>query len=230
MRAFLAVPPDPAWAARVEERVRGLRPSLPSASWTRPESWHLTLRFFPEISVEAAQRCADETFRAAGVSAAELPTGGSVVFPPRGRPRVLGARFRALLRSLRARGAGGRGRGGRPRRRGGARGPGLPSARDARPNPSSLAARGRRAVPARGRRLGAAAVSRGRDRSLREPAGPVGSGAHAVADVRARSPAAGSRGVNPVNPVRIPSIPQPPRSSAWLTCSVPSPSRSCSSG
>ena len=93
MRAFLAVPPDPAWAARVEERVRGLRPSLPSASWTRPESWHLTLRFFPEISGEAAQRCADETFRAAGVSAAELPTGGSVVFPPRGRARVLGLGF-----------------------------------------------------------------------------------------------------------------------------------------
>ena len=93
MRAFLAVPPDPAWAAPVEERVRGLRPSLPSASWTRPESWHLTLRFFPEISAEAALRCADETFRAAGVSVAELPTGGSVVFPPRGRPRVLGLGF-----------------------------------------------------------------------------------------------------------------------------------------
>jgi RNA 2',3'-cyclic 3'-phosphodiesterase len=93
MRAFLAVPPDPEWAARVEERVRGLRPSLPSASWTRPESWHLTLRFFREISAEAAQRCADETFRAVGVSAAELPTGGSVVFPPRGRPRVLGLGF-----------------------------------------------------------------------------------------------------------------------------------------
>jgi 2'-5' RNA ligase len=94
MRAFLAVPPDPEWAARAAELLGRLRPSLPPASWTRPEAWHLTLRFFADIGGEAAESCAEETFRAAGRSpAGGLGFGGSVVFPPRGRPRVLGLGF-----------------------------------------------------------------------------------------------------------------------------------------
>ena len=91
MRAFLAVPPDPAWTARAGECLARLRPSLPSASWTRPETWHLTLRFFANIAREAAEKCAEETFRAAELSlGGELVTGGSLVFPERGRARVLG--------------------------------------------------------------------------------------------------------------------------------------------
>src|SRR5262249_54832143 len=71
-----------------------LRPSLPAASWTRPESWHLTLRFFADIGTEAAMRCADETFRAADrFPGGELPTAGTLVFPERGRARVLGVGF-----------------------------------------------------------------------------------------------------------------------------------------
>ncbi len=94
MRAFLAVPPDPAWAARAADLLGPMRPSLPAASWTRPESWHLTLRFFADVGAEAAERCAEETFLAAGRSAGgELPAGGSVVFPARGRARVLGLGF-----------------------------------------------------------------------------------------------------------------------------------------
>ena len=94
MRAFLAVPPDPAWTARVVDLLGPLRPSMPPASWTRPETWHLTLRFFGDIEPEAAERCAEETFLAAGRSAGgELPFGGSVAFPPRGRPRVMGLGF-----------------------------------------------------------------------------------------------------------------------------------------
>jgi 2'-5' RNA ligase len=94
VRAFLAVPQDPAWAARAAEHLGRLRPSTPSASWTRPESWHLTLRFFAEIEPAAAERCAEETFLAASRSpGGELAFGGSVVFPPGGRPRVLGLGF-----------------------------------------------------------------------------------------------------------------------------------------
>jgi 2'-5' RNA ligase len=94
MRAFLAVPPDPAWAARAAELLGPMRSSLPPATWTRPESWHLTLRFFADVGAEAAERCAKETFLAAGRSAGgELPAGGSVVFPARGRARVLGLGF-----------------------------------------------------------------------------------------------------------------------------------------
>jgi 2'-5' RNA ligase len=94
VRAFLAIPPDSEWAARVGEHLGRLRPSMPPASWTRPESWHLTLRFFADIGPEAAERCAEETFLAAGRSpGGELVSGGSVAFPPGGRPRVLGLGF-----------------------------------------------------------------------------------------------------------------------------------------
>jgi RNA 2',3'-cyclic 3'-phosphodiesterase len=94
MRAFLAVPTDPAWAARVEAGLSRVKPSFPPASWTRPESWHLTLRFFADIAPEGAERFADEIRRAVvHERAGELPAGGSVVFPPHGRARVLGLGF-----------------------------------------------------------------------------------------------------------------------------------------
>jgi 2'-5' RNA ligase len=94
MRAFLAIPTDPAWSARAAALLGPLRPAMPAASWTRPESWHLTLRFFADIGLEAAEGCAEETFRAAGRwPGGELSFGGSVVFPPRGRARVLGLGF-----------------------------------------------------------------------------------------------------------------------------------------
>jgi len=94
MRAFLAVPGDPDWAAAVWVLRDDLRKSLPAASWTRPESWHLTLRFLGEIGEEQAKRFAAEIASAASaVSAVALPAGGPVVFPPRGRPRTLGVGF-----------------------------------------------------------------------------------------------------------------------------------------
>jgi RNA 2',3'-cyclic 3'-phosphodiesterase len=94
VRAFLAVPTDPAWSARVGAGLDRLRPSLPAASWTRPESWHLTLRFFADIAPEDADRFADDVFRAAAhFPGGELPAGTTVVFPPRGRARVLGLGF-----------------------------------------------------------------------------------------------------------------------------------------
>ena len=94
MRAFLAIPPDPLWAARAADSLASIRPALPAASWTRPESWHLTLRFWADIDAEAAERCAEETFRAAEHSSGgELFSGGSLVFPERGRARVLGIGF-----------------------------------------------------------------------------------------------------------------------------------------
>ena len=94
MRAFLAVPTDPAWSERVAAGLDRLRPALPAASWTRPESWHLTLRFFADISTEDADRFAAEIHRAAAHSGrGVLAPGGSVTFPPRGRARVLGLGF-----------------------------------------------------------------------------------------------------------------------------------------
>ena len=94
MRAFLAVPGDPAWTASAQGLVARLRPTLPSASWTKPESWHLTLRFLGEIGEAAARRFAEALDPAGGaLRAVALPPGGPVVFPPRGRPRVVGIGF-----------------------------------------------------------------------------------------------------------------------------------------
>ena len=94
MRAFFAVPPDPTWVDRTSDLLAGLRPRLPHASWTRAEAWHLTLKFLGEISEGAAREFADgieaEIDRASG---GRLPSGGPVLLPPRGRPRVLGVGF-----------------------------------------------------------------------------------------------------------------------------------------
>ena len=92
MRAFLAVPADPAWAEAGRTLVDKLRATSPRASWTRPESWHLTLRFLGEISEADAAAFADalDGSRVGAVAAAELRSAGPVAFPSRGRPRVLG--------------------------------------------------------------------------------------------------------------------------------------------
>jgi 2'-5' RNA ligase len=117
VRAFLAVPADPAWAESASRLVEKLRPACPRASWTRPGSWHLTLKFLGELSEGDADAFARE-LDAAGLSAVpagDLDVRGAAAFPPRGRPRVLGIAFadsealealwRAAERSARAVGA-----------------------------------------------------------------------------------------------------------------------------
>ena len=96
MRAFLAVPADPAWSAAAGELAGRLRRDLPRASWTRPDAWHLTLKFLGEVSDDDAERLAGELAPfAASLHAGSLPSGGALVLPPRGRPRVLAAGFAA---------------------------------------------------------------------------------------------------------------------------------------
>jgi 2'-5' RNA ligase len=93
VRVFLAVPGDPDWCASAREFGARWRPRLPPASWTKPESWHLTLRFLGEIDEEAAARFADAIGASTEVPDVALPPGGPVVFPPHGRPRVVGVGF-----------------------------------------------------------------------------------------------------------------------------------------
>jgi 2'-5' RNA ligase len=92
---FLAAPGDPEWCASAREFAARCRPELPPASWTRPESWHLTLRFLGEIEEDAAARFADAIAAAPPMPEVALPPGGPVVFPPHGRPRVAGVGFAA---------------------------------------------------------------------------------------------------------------------------------------
>ncbi len=94
MRAFLAVPGDPAWIESARVLLRDLPARFPRASWTRPESWHLTIRFLGEISEEAAGRFTAGIEPAVSrLAARELAAEGPVLFPPRGRPRTVAVGF-----------------------------------------------------------------------------------------------------------------------------------------
>jgi 2'-5' RNA ligase len=94
IRAFLAVPADGLWVESARGLVARLGESLPRASWTKPSSWHLTLKFFERITSGEAR-----TFAAAiapvtvGAVEGDIAASGAIVFPPRGHARVLGVEF-----------------------------------------------------------------------------------------------------------------------------------------
>jgi 2'-5' RNA ligase len=91
VRAFLAVPADPGWAESTRALAARLSPVLPRASWTRPESWHLTLKFLGEIAESAREAVSAAVSPVAAASRpTELAAAGSAVFPSSRRPRVLG--------------------------------------------------------------------------------------------------------------------------------------------
>jgi 2'-5' RNA ligase len=95
MRAFLALRADPEWVDSCRGLVDTLRPVSPPAAWTRPESWHLTLRFFAEISPAAADAFARDVEPLVKESeGGALEAGGAVAFPGPRHPRVLGIGFR----------------------------------------------------------------------------------------------------------------------------------------
>ncbi|HSB35982.1 MAG TPA: RNA 2',3'-cyclic phosphodiesterase [Thermoanaerobaculia bacterium] len=94
IRAFLAIPTDGLWVESARDLVARLKESLPRASWTRPESWHLTLKFFERISAEDVRALAAAVGPlAAALVPGEMKAAGAVVFPPRGAARVLGVGF-----------------------------------------------------------------------------------------------------------------------------------------
>ena len=91
VRAFLAVPPDAAWSESARRLVAELRRDLPEASWTRPETWHVTLRFLGDVPPEAlasiSRSIAESTAR---LGPARLVARGAALLPPRGAARVVG--------------------------------------------------------------------------------------------------------------------------------------------
>ena len=93
-RAFFAIPPDAGWVESASAFLARVRPGLPEASWTRPESWHLTLKFLGEISRDWLAEFGAAIGRAAAAFAPPpLSTAGAAVFPPRGPARVLAVGF-----------------------------------------------------------------------------------------------------------------------------------------
>jgi 2'-5' RNA ligase len=94
MRAFLAVPSDPLWVESARGLVERLRASSPRASWTQPESWHLTLLFLGDVGEDLVRRFAETISEPAFQTVAgEIQASPAVVFPEHGRPRVLGVGF-----------------------------------------------------------------------------------------------------------------------------------------
>lgn len=90
MRVFLAVDLDSELRRRLEELGRELRPLMRRARWVRPESLHLTLRFFGEASPEAVETLASGLAQAfEGLPEFALHFHGCGVFPDRRNPRVL---------------------------------------------------------------------------------------------------------------------------------------------
>ncbi len=94
MRVFLALPRDRMWLESARAFLEAARRPMPDASWTREESWHVTLKFLGEIDEAQARAFARAIGpKALETLAGELPPGGPLVFPPRGPARVLGIGF-----------------------------------------------------------------------------------------------------------------------------------------
>jgi len=94
IRAFLAIPADPAWAESAQDLVRSIAPLSPPASWTRPPAWHLTIKFLGNATREALESFARAVAPVAAASRpGSLASGGPVIFPARGPARVLGIGF-----------------------------------------------------------------------------------------------------------------------------------------
>jgi 2'-5' RNA ligase len=94
IRAFLAIPSDGLWVESARGLQARLESSLPRAAWTRPASWHLTLKFFERISPERVKAFAEAIGSITGeLVPGEMTASGAVVFPPRGPARVLGIGF-----------------------------------------------------------------------------------------------------------------------------------------
>jgi 2'-5' RNA ligase len=89
MRVFLALDLGSEVRGKLAELERELRPLARRARWVRPESMHLTLRFFGELSADGVESLAarlGESF--AGLPAFDLDLRGCGFFPDRGNPRI----------------------------------------------------------------------------------------------------------------------------------------------
>lgn len=89
VRAFLAFEIPDGVRERLTESVAGLRRRMPRARWTRPEAWHLTLKFLGESDPALlAALASDLGRRLVGSGPAVARLSGSGFFPNPARPRV----------------------------------------------------------------------------------------------------------------------------------------------
>ncbi|MEK6337372.1 MAG: RNA 2',3'-cyclic phosphodiesterase [Acidobacteriota bacterium] len=91
-RLFIALAIPANVRAKLKAHIDRLRESCPevSASWSREENLHLTLKFLGETSVAKVESLSQAAALAAGaLEPFEIVVKGLGSFPPRGQPRVL---------------------------------------------------------------------------------------------------------------------------------------------
>lgn len=108
LRLFVAVDPPERELRRLGEAVAPYRDGLATARWTRPEGWHVTVKFLGAISPRLVERVQAAVRRVSGDTGAFLTSLTAFgVFPGPGRARVVwaglddaGERFAALAGAL----------------------------------------------------------------------------------------------------------------------------------
>ena len=91
-RTFCAIELPPEVRVQLQDHERRLREAVPdaSASWSKPENIHLTLKFFGNVRKDNLTRISNASARVAGeFSPFQIKIGGTGVFPKASRPQVL---------------------------------------------------------------------------------------------------------------------------------------------
>ena len=91
-RTFCAIGLPPTVREHLGSHAKQLREAVPdaSASWSRPDNVHLTLKFFGNVAKERLPLISEAATRVAGeFSPFQIRIGGTGVFPRRSRPQVL---------------------------------------------------------------------------------------------------------------------------------------------
>lgn len=105
VRAFLAIPLPVEVVQKARQVQNELAEALPGIRWVRPESMHLTLRFFGDVDEETLDRIAEVMLSVGRLcSPFAVEVSGVGAFPSVSRPRVLwlGLREAEPLRALHA--------------------------------------------------------------------------------------------------------------------------------
>ena len=91
-RTFCAIELPPEVREQLGSHAKRLREAVPaaSASWSKPENVHLTLKFFGNVAKERVPRISEAATHVANeFSPFKIRIGGTGVFPRRSRPQVL---------------------------------------------------------------------------------------------------------------------------------------------
>ncbi len=89
IRAFLALEVPAVVKTQLAAAQEIMRCELPRARWTRPDGWHLTLKFLGEVAAPALDELATALApKLCSLGAVSVHLGGAGFFPSPARPRV----------------------------------------------------------------------------------------------------------------------------------------------